>query len=86
MGLRQRTLQQSAALSRGVHRDAIAWRSLAAASRVAGNGLLVRLELRAHVVLLSDENELSRRPRIIVAQEVMHHEAELFGLNSGFAV
>ncbi len=46
----------------------------------------LRIELRAHVVLLSDESAPPRRRRIIVAQEVMHHEAELFGLNSGFAV
>src|SRR4051812_45936306 len=50
------------------------------------NLLLRRLELGAHVVLFADENELARRGRIVVAQEVMHPEPKVLEAKLGEVV
>src|SRR5215471_5030914 len=42
------------------------------------NLLFDGLELRAHIVLLADENELTRGRMIFVFEEVMHAQSEIF--------
>src|SRR5439155_12875762 len=42
------------------------------------NLLLGRFELRPHIILLADKNELSRGRMIFVLQKVMHPEPEIF--------
>ena len=48
--------------------------------------LLGRFELGSHVVLLADENELSRRGVILVLQEIMHPEPEIVQVKLGEVV
>ena len=41
------------------------------------NLLFRQLELGAHAILLANKDELARRGRIVVAQEIMHPESEV---------
>src|SRR5438045_6370256 len=45
--------------------------------------LFRRLELGAHIVLLADEYQLSRRSVVIVLQEIMHAEPEILEIELG---
>src|SRR3954447_9433060 len=47
------------------------------------NFLLSRLELGSNVVLFSDEDKMACRPRIEIAQEVMHPEAKILQTEFG---